>query len=202
MPLGVLPPSHSTHRETLRAYIPLAPLCCPGSPLLPYSSLHPLFQGRAFSCAFLSTAVLSPSPLRPCQATVHSPQAGPVMQLPSFSILLASVLVSLTLIGDTAVAAPAKHDAKTITLPLKRAHQKRADVHPQVVRRVCRILARIYSPSDPPVPAAALEPRSQAVCAPHWECPAEQTRACGQAPEAHGGDRASHWPREPQAVAA
>ena len=58
------------------------------------------------------------------------------MQLPilSFSVLLASVLVSLTLLGDSAIAAPAKRDANTITLPLKRAHQKRADVHPQVVR--------------------------------------------------------------------
>ena len=57
------------------------------------------------------------------------------MQLPiSFSVLLASVLVSLTLFGDAALAAPAKRNAKTITLPLKRAHQKRTDVHPQVVR--------------------------------------------------------------------
>ncbi|EPT01339.1 hypothetical protein FOMPIDRAFT_1023268 [Fomitopsis schrenkii] len=55
------------------------------------------------------------------------------MQLPvSFSVLLASVLVSLTLFGDVAIAAPAKRDAKTITLPLKRTHQKRTDVHPQV----------------------------------------------------------------------
>ena len=128
------------------------------APLVPHFLPSPSFPRPGLQLCFpFDGCPLFPCPLRPCQATVHFLPAGPpVMQLPiSFSLLLASILVSLTLFGDAATAAPAKRGAKMITLPLKRAHQKRTDVHPQVVRPSCRLYARIYSPNDHPVLAAA-----------------------------------------------
>ena len=54
----------------------------------------------------------------------------------SFSTLLASILVLLATTDNGVQAAPAATRGKTITLPLKRIHQNRADVHPMIVRRV------------------------------------------------------------------
>lgn len=48
----------------------------------------------------------------------------------SFSLLLASLLFSLS---SGVQAAPAKRGAGMVTLPLKRIHQVRDDIHPQVV---------------------------------------------------------------------
>ena len=53
----------------------------------------------------------------------------------SFSTLLASILVLLATTDNGVQAAPATR-GKTITLPLKRIHQNRADIHPMIVRRV------------------------------------------------------------------
>ncbi|PCH42313.1 acid protease [Wolfiporia cocos MD-104 SS10] len=51
----------------------------------------------------------------------------------SFSVLLASILVTLSAVGDSAQAAPARRNNGMITLPLKRIHQTRdSGLHPQV----------------------------------------------------------------------
>jgi len=52
----------------------------------------------------------------------------------SFTVLLVSLLVSLSVCGDSVQALPAKRNAKLITLPLKRVHQTRdSGLHPQVL---------------------------------------------------------------------
>lgn len=51
----------------------------------------------------------------------------------SFSMLLAALLVSVSLYGDSAEAVPTRRGAGMVTLPLKRIHQPRDDIHPQVV---------------------------------------------------------------------
>ena len=48
----------------------------------------------------------------------------------SFSLLLASLLITLS---SGVQAAPAKRGGM-VTLPLKRIHQARDDIHPQIVR--------------------------------------------------------------------
>ncbi|KAH9856515.1 acid protease [Lenzites betulinus] len=50
----------------------------------------------------------------------------------SFTTLLASVLVLLSATGNGVEAAPAKR-SRSVTLPLTRLHQNRADVHPQIL---------------------------------------------------------------------
>jgi len=50
----------------------------------------------------------------------------------SFSVLLASLLIAIP--SFPVEALPAKRNAGMVTLPLKRLHQSRSDVHPQVVR--------------------------------------------------------------------
>ncbi|KAI0833254.1 acid protease [Trametes gibbosa] len=50
----------------------------------------------------------------------------------SFTTLLASVLVILSATGNSVDAAPAKR-SRSVTLPLTRLHQNRADVHPQIL---------------------------------------------------------------------
>ncbi|KAI0951080.1 hypothetical protein AcW1_008216 [Taiwanofungus camphoratus] len=50
----------------------------------------------------------------------------------SFSMLLAALLVSVSLYGDSAEAVPTRRGAGMVTLPLKRIHQPRDDIHPQV----------------------------------------------------------------------
>lgn len=50
----------------------------------------------------------------------------------SFSTLLASLLVAITLVQVD--AAPFNPTAGLKTLPLKRVHQARDDIHPQIVR--------------------------------------------------------------------
>ena len=103
LPLGVLPPRRPSplHRSSqdapppcLLAYIPRRPAMLPR---FPSSSLPPLFQGRAFSCAFLSTAVLSfpvlSVPVRPqfinlrqaqsCSSPFLSPSFWPLSSSPS-----------------------------------------------------------------------------------------------------------------------
>ncbi|KAI0370349.1 acid protease [Pilatotrama ljubarskyi] len=50
----------------------------------------------------------------------------------SFTTLLASVLFVLSATGNGAEAAPAKR-GRSVTLPLTRLHQPRADVHPQIL---------------------------------------------------------------------
>ncbi|EJD06630.1 acid protease [Fomitiporia mediterranea MF3/22] len=50
----------------------------------------------------------------------------------SFSTLLTSLLLAISLTGDVD-ARPAKRDAGTITLPLKRMTQARSDIHPQIL---------------------------------------------------------------------
>ena len=52
----------------------------------------------------------------------------------SFSTLLASILVLFAATDSGVQAAPAAKRGKTITLPLKRIHQNREDVHPTIVR--------------------------------------------------------------------
>lgn len=66
----------------------------------------------------------------------------------SFTTLLASVLVLLSATGNGVEAAPAKR-SRSVTLPLTRLHQNRADVHPQIVSaslvsgaRVAQVLTR------------------------------------------------------------
>lgn len=49
----------------------------------------------------------------------------------TFTVLLASLLVAIS--SQTVEAAPAKRGAGLITLPLKRLHGPRSDIHPQVV---------------------------------------------------------------------
>ena len=49
----------------------------------------------------------------------------------SFTLLLASLLLS---ISTGVQAAPARRNAGIVTLPLKRLHQLRDDIHPTLVR--------------------------------------------------------------------
>lgn len=49
----------------------------------------------------------------------------------TFTVLLASLLVAIS--PQNVEAAPAKRGAGLITLPLKRLHGPRSDIHPQVV---------------------------------------------------------------------
>ncbi|OBZ72300.1 putative aspartic-type endopeptidase CTSD [Grifola frondosa] len=51
----------------------------------------------------------------------------------SFTTLLASLLVVLSVTGDGVQAAPARRSGSMVTLPLKRIHQARSDIHPQVL---------------------------------------------------------------------
>ncbi|EPQ52745.1 acid protease [Gloeophyllum trabeum ATCC 11539] len=72
----------------------------------------------------------------------------------SFSLLLASLLVALS--SSQVDAHPVKRNAGLVTLPLKRVHQARGDVHPQMLlqqhmnrghRRLARMTGRI-APND------------------------------------------------------
>lgn len=55
------------------------------------------------------------------------------MQLALSFVFLASLLVSLSVLGDVALAVPTKRD-QLVTLPLKRIHNTRdSNLHPQVV---------------------------------------------------------------------
>jgi len=49
----------------------------------------------------------------------------------SFSVLLASLFIAMS--PSNVEALPAKRNAGMVTLPLKRLHQPRGDIHPQVV---------------------------------------------------------------------
>ncbi|CCM04981.1 uncharacterized protein FIBRA_07179 [Fibroporia radiculosa] len=51
----------------------------------------------------------------------------------SFTLLLASLAVSLSFLADASHALPAKRNNNMLTLPLKRLHQARSDIHPQVL---------------------------------------------------------------------
>jgi hypothetical protein len=50
----------------------------------------------------------------------------------SFTVLLASLILALSS-ADSVEAAPFRRNAGMITLPLKRLHNSRDDIHPQVV---------------------------------------------------------------------
>jgi len=51
----------------------------------------------------------------------------------SFIVLLASFMIDLPFMPVQVQAAPAKRNAGMVTLPLKRLHQARDDIHPHVV---------------------------------------------------------------------
>jgi len=78
----------------------------------------------------------------------------------SFSLLLASLLVALS--SSEVNAAPLKRNAGMVTLPLKRIHQARDDIHPQILlqqhmnrghRRLARMTGRA-APNDTELEAA------------------------------------------------
>jgi len=70
----------------------------------------------------------------------------------SFSLLLASLLLAIS--SSNVEALPAKRNAGMVTLPLKRLHQPRSDIHPQVllqqhINRGRRRLARMTGRAEP-----------------------------------------------------
>jgi hypothetical protein len=77
----------------------------------------------------------------------------------SFSVLLASL--SIAIFSSNVEALPAKRNAGMVTLPLKRLHQPRSDIHPQVVSStlvhgeelivydICTALATAHKPRSP-----------------------------------------------------
>ena len=94
----------------------------------------------------------------------------------SFSTLLASILVLLTVTDNGVHAAPtSKRAAKTITLPLKRIHQNRGDVHPQIVSAPSELRARRSScHMRDTAPAAAHQPQPAPHRAHEGRCAPEQ----------------------------
>ena len=77
----------------------------------------------------------------------------------SFSTLLASILVLLSAADNGVQAVPLAKRGKSITLPLKRIHQNRGDVHPQIVSAPSELRARRSScHMRDTAPAAAHQP--------------------------------------------